>query len=118
MAALNTVEDYVIAARRLLQDEDDDGYRYPTTSFVDALNFGILEARRIRPDLFLARFANLPSYSADTLDAQVAIDEQYRVAILYYVCAHLQMRDDEDVTDARAGAYLAKFNSQLSTGVA
>ena len=53
--ALDTVQDYIDRARVLLLDEVED-YRYSTESLVDALNEGILEMRRLRPDLFLDYF--------------------------------------------------------------
>lgn len=115
MAALGTVQDYVDRARTLLLDTVEP-YRYPTADYVEALNMGVLEARRIRPDLFRSFFraaAGLPEYDAGTLGADVAIDQQYRVSFVYYIVGQIQLRDEEDVQDARAAAFMNKFTSQL-----
>lgn len=113
MAALETVEDYVDAARTLLQDTVET-YRYSDDELVLALSLAVLEARRIRPDLFLDRFDELPEFT-DNDDTEVEIDAQYRTAFLYYIVGHAQLRDEEDSQDARAAALLNKFTSQLLT---
>ena len=55
MPALDTVAQYLEEARRLLQDEVAP-FRYPDDDIVDALNIGLMEARRLRADLFLPLF--------------------------------------------------------------
>lgn len=113
--ALDTVNDYIVSARRLLLDEVEP-YRYPTPDLVDALNFGFLEARRLRPDLLLSRFrTSLPSYSSSNLSAPVDLDPQYRLAFLYFICGQAQLRDDEPTQDQRAAGFLGKFIAQLQT---
>jgi hypothetical protein len=113
--ALDTVNDYIVSARRLLLDEVEP-YRYPTADLVEAFNFAFLEARRLRPDLFLANFrGQLPSYSPSNLTASVSIDPQYRLAFLYFMCGFAQLRDDEATQDQRASGFMAKFIAQLQT---
>jgi len=114
VAALDTVAKYVTSARVLLQDTYAGSYRYSDAELVLALSFAILEARRIRPDLFLDRFDALPAFTVNDSTA-VVIDEQYRVAFLYYIVGHAQLRDDENTTDARASVFLNKFVAQLLT---
>lgn len=113
MAALSTVQDYVTAARVLLQDTVAP-YRYSDAELTAGLNFAILDARRIRPDLFLSLSA-LESFSTVNTTT-VTIDEQYRVAFLYYIVGHAQLRDDEAEQDARAGAFLTRFSKILTAG--
>jgi hypothetical protein len=113
MAALALVSDYLADARVLLQDLIPP-YRYPDADLVAALNRCVLEARRIRPDLFLARFSALPSYSTGNTAAPVVIDDQYRAAFLYYIVGMAQLRDDESTTDARAAGFLSMFTNQLT----
>jgi hypothetical protein len=113
--ALDTVQDYVDRARVLLLDETTP-YRYSDDSLVEALNLAILEMRRIRPDAMMSYFrTSLPSYTSASLSDTVAIDEQLRVAALYYVCGHAHLRDEEDTQDTRATAFLNKFTAQLLT---
>jgi hypothetical protein len=115
MMALDTVQDYVDRARVLLLDQVEP-YRYPTADLVENLNMGILEMRRLRPDLLLSKFrTTLPEYSAGALSTQVDMDPQYRMSLIYYICGHAQLRDDENVQDSRAVTFLNKFTSQLLT---
>jgi len=111
MAALDTVADYIHQARVLLQDTVET-YRYSDAEILAALNFGLTEARRLRPDMFIGRLDAVPFYTDDA-DA-VDFDVQYRMALLYYIIGNVQLRDDEDTTDARAAALLTKFVAQLT----
>ena len=114
--ALDTVQDYIDRARTLLLDTYNGPYRYSDADLVENLNMGILEARRLRPELFLSSFsATLPDFSAAAMTAAVPIDSQYRVAFVYYICGHAQLRDDENVQDSRAVTFLNKFTSQMLT---
>lgn len=112
--ALDTVQDYLDRVRVLLLDQVEP-YRYETADLVEALNMGILEARRLRPDLLKSYFrTSLPDFSASTLTAEVPIDPQYRVAFVYYICGHAQLRDDENNQDSRSAAFLNKFVAQMT----
>jgi hypothetical protein len=116
MAQLTTVQDYLDSARTLLQDTVNSPYRYSNADLVNALNLGILEIRRLRPDLMRAYLrTSLPSYSTSSLSTTVALDVMYRTALLYYICGQAQLRDDETNQDARAAVFLNKFVSQLLT---
>jgi len=112
--ALETVGDYITSARTLLQDEVED-YRYSTASLIVALNIGLQELRRVRPDLFRAYAGTtLPSFTTGDLATTVPVNEIYRPALLYYVCGYTQLRDDESIQDGRAAAFLGKFNALLT----
>lgn len=111
--ALDTVQDYVDRARVLLLDQVEP-YRYPTADLVEALNMGILEARRLRPELFQSYFrSTLPDFTTGALNVTVPIDPQYRVSFVYYICGQAQLRDDENNQDSRSAAFLNKFVSQM-----
>ena len=116
MAALGTVQAYVDRARMLLQDTIAP-FRYSNEDIVAALNLAILEMRRLRPDLMRNYFRDpesLPEHTtADMATSKVTLDPMYRVAVIYYICGHIQMQDEEDVTDARAAGFINKFNQQL-----
>lgn len=116
MAALATVQDYVTAARFLLQDETVT-YRYSDATLVAALGYAVLEARRIRPDLFIGRFDAIPSYTTTTMNTQaVAIDEQYRLPFVHFIVGHVQFSDDEPTQDSRAAGFMQMFTSTLKAG--
>lgn len=111
--ALDTVQDYIDRARVLLLDGVAP-YRYNDNDLVENLNQGILEGRRLRPDLFNTYFStSLPDYSTAALSASVDIDPMYRVAFVYYICGMAQLRDDENNQDSRAVTFLNKFTAQL-----
>lgn len=112
MAFLVTVEDYVKEARVLLQDTLVP-YRYADAELVSALNLALIQAHRLRRDLFL-KYPTTPSYPVLS-GTEVDIDEGYRRAILFFICGHAQLRDEEETTDARASAFLQSFNSQMTT---
>ena len=114
--ALDTVQDYIDRARTLLLDTYDAPYRYSTPDLVESLNMGIMEARRLRPDILQSYFnVSLPDFDMATLSATVPIDPQYRVAFVYYMCGQAQLRDDENDQDSRAVTFLNKFTSQMLT---
>ena len=100
--------DYV---RVLLQDTIEP-FRYPTADLISILNVALLDARRLRPDLFLYSSTDVPFYSAtsETID----IDQQYRMALVFFIAGHAQLRDEEDVQDTRAAAFLQKFTQMLT----
>lgn len=114
MPALQTVGQYVAEARVLLLDEVAP-FRYPDRDLVNALNIGLMEAKRVRPDLFLPSFV-IPYFDeTGTIDmsANVAMDPMYRSTLVYFMVGRAQLRDDEPTVDQRAGAFLQKFQGQL-----
>lgn len=113
--ALDIVSDYITAARRLLQDTSVTSPRYADTDMVDALNYAFLETRRVRPDVFIGTNFVIPSYSPSAMNAAVKLDAQLRMAFVYYVAGHMQLRDQEDVSDQRSTIFLNKFLAQLLT---
>lgn len=114
--ALGTLGQVVKETRRLLQDELDLPYRYGDGDIVDAFNIALLEARRLRGDLFLPTRFKLPYFdTSGTIDmtAVVPIEPHYRQAFVYYVVGRIELRDDEQTQDGRAAALLTKFINQL-----
>lgn len=108
--ALDTVADYVSLARTLLMDEYDGPYRYPDAQLVTALNLAFFETKRVRADLLIGK--TLPNFTANNSDP-VDMDEMYRVPLVYYMCGHAQMRDEEGNQDQRAAGFLQLFRSQM-----
>lgn len=108
-----TISDYIKAARILLQDTTEDAPRYMDSEFQLALSLAFDEAYRIRPDLFLR--TTLPVFTTAPLNTPVPAPRGYQSAFLYYMCGHIQLRDQEDTQDTRATVFLNKFVSQLLT---
>jgi len=127
MAALDTVGKVTSYVRVLLQDTIEP-FRYPTEDLIAALNMALLDARRLRPDLFLYSPTEVPFYSSvqeivgipenppvpSYLDAVIDLDQQYRIALVYFIVGQAQLRDEEDVQDARAAVFINKFNSMMT----
>ena len=114
MPALETVQDYITESRRLLQDTVATAYRYPDVDLVDALNSGLMEARRLRADLFIPKF-DIPYFAPADLTKPVPMDQMYRNALLYYIVGRTQLRDDEPTQDSRASAFLQSYTAKLMT---
>lgn len=119
MAALATISDYVDDARTLLQDKISP-YRYTDPELLVAFNVCLLEGRRLRPDLFLGdgtttTLSDVGSFSLVDGSA-VSIEQGFRLAFLFGLCAHAMLRDAEEVQDARANAWMAAFRSTLVEG--
>jgi hypothetical protein len=111
---LNTVADYMAYARTLLQDTIPP-YRYDDPSLITALNLTLLEARRLRSDLFVFNLrvrGQTQSFTAVD-ETYVEMEPQFRLAILHGICAHALERDQEDVQDVRSSSYMALFTAGL-----
>lgn len=109
--ALDVVSDYVAKARELLQDTVQP-VRYSSGDLKDALGFAIMEARRLRADLFVDGV--VPDIDRGAGDSTaIAMDIQYRVALVYYMVGHAMLRDEEEGSQQLARAYKAQFGSQL-----
>jgi hypothetical protein len=113
--ALDTVTDYVAQARALLQDKTHP-VRYSDHDLIDALNLGLMEARKLRPDLYLGASPGLlttPDIGGSAGDPMSTIDVQYRVPLLYFMVGHALERDEEDGSERRAMSYKQRFAGGL-----
>lgn len=111
--ALDTVADYVTQARVLLQDTYAPAYRYPDLDIVNALNFGLMRARQVRADLFLATDGVVPYFTASD-SSPVPFEVMYRQGLLMFAVGHIQLRDDEETQDSRAAGLMNAFVIQLN----
>jgi len=113
MSALNTIDDYIDDGRILLQDTISP-YRYDDASMVTAFNVGMLEGRRVRPDLFVYNSHGGRVQQVTAKDGTaIEMEEQFRLAFLHAMVAHVLERDQEDVQDARAASFMGIFNAIL-----
>jgi hypothetical protein len=111
---LNTVADYITDARTLLQDLIQP-YRYSDASLLTGINVALLEARRIKPELFAYNLQANGQVQAFTAvdDTYVDIEPQFRLAVVHGLIGHALERDQEDYQDQRATAFLALFTQGL-----
>jgi hypothetical protein len=112
---LNSVADYITEARILLQDKVSP-YRYEDPSLLTAINLALLDARRLRPDLFVWNLevdGQVQSFQ-EIDDTYVVMEVPYRQAIVHGLCAHALERDQEDYQDSRATSFWAMFTQGLT----
>lgn len=109
--ALETVTKMIGSARVLLQDTLVE-YRHSDAVLLDALNTGLIEAYRIRPDLFLFQEDGVPAYTVVNTTA-IAIDQQFLPALLYFIVGHVTLQDEEGEQDSRAERFISKFTGKL-----
>lgn len=113
-----TASDVINDARAILQDTDSQLYRYSTADLVSYLNTALLEAKRLRPDLFVSYIGeDVPSFTEGTLNSDFPIDEMYFSPIVFYVVGFAELRDDEFTVDARAATLMNQFTSKFRAGV-
>tara|TARA_R110000851_G_scaffold265570_7_gene418094 strand:- start:4619 stop:4987 length:369 start_codon:yes stop_codon:yes gene_type:complete len=105
--------------RDLLKDTQADAYRHSSAKILRVTNVALVEARKLRPDLFIP---SLVTYSAPTLttadlgqDPQtpLPIDDMYFMPIVEYVVGFVSMEDDEFVIDGRAVQLLNRFSQKM-----
>ena len=107
---MKTIRDYIDSARILLQDTMP-AERYSDDEFKLALALAFDEAYRIRPDMFIRN--EVPDLTNAGVTTPVPVPRGYQSAFLYYMCGHVQLRDQEDTQDNRASIFLNKFTTQL-----
>jgi hypothetical protein len=114
---LDSVASYIDDARTILLDRTPP-YRYDDNSLLLALNTALMEARRLRADLFVYKYGqSMPTFGA--VDGEIVpVEFQFRVSIVYGIVAHAMLRDEEDVPTERANAFLAKFQNMLTNVLA
>lgn len=112
-----TIGDCITEARRILQDTVTP-YRWTDDDLYDALNLALSEARRMRPDLFLADlFATTATvYTAADAATAFPIWDAYMVAIVAFVVGWASLRDDQFADDGRSLKFLATLKAQLGAG--
>lgn len=114
---LNTVGDIVGAARTLLMDTEVGNYRWPDDDFYQALNEGLFETKKLRPDFFRGLTAT-PQYTAGDVNTAINYPEEYRVALINYIAGKIQLQDDEATDDERASKFLQSFVGKLTVAQA
>lgn len=92
--------------------QDKDGDRYKDERIIGAINLGVLDTRRGRPDMFIGRFgAPTPQYATGT--DEFDLPEIMIPSIIAYAVGWIEMSDDEYTTDGRAATFLKKHATDL-----
>lgn len=109
-----TFQQIINDARVVLNDaiaDENTVPRYTEAQLLGYARAALVDARRLRPDLFLSNLTGVfPAYAAT--DA-VPIPEEYAVAIVDYVIHRAELRDDEFAVDGRAVVMFQKFKSGM-----
>lgn len=109
-----TVQDVLDGARVILNDEA--GIRYLDDQLCTYVLDAYVEARYIRPDLFVGL------YEVDLPDVIVPADPfplspQFFAAVREFVISMAELRDDEWVNDGRAAMFRQTLQKKLTTGM-
>lgn len=108
-----TLQQYITEIRGLLQDVDSA--RYTNTVVVDAINNGVREMFRLRPDIFRHYGFNvMPIFLTNMLDERVCIDLQFLPALTLYATGWVGLRDEEGSSDQRSAALMTSFAAKLT----
>lgn len=108
-----TVEKILSDARFILQDEVIP-YRNSVNDLLTALNSGLYELKRIRPDAWLSHLGigvELPQYTDTPLDLAmvIPINPMFYQSLIYFISGYAELKDDEYTVDSRAGLLLKAF---------
>ena len=117
---MRKVSDLLARVRVVLQDQDQDNYRYPTTDIVGYLNDAVVEAKRLRPDMFIGRYLeDVPQVSETPIDYTIInmpLPDSAFTAAVDYCAGRCELRDDEFSVDGRAMTFLNSFSQKLMGG--
>jgi hypothetical protein len=105
---LMTVQDVITDVRTIILDQVQP-YRYTDDELLVALNSMLLEASRMRPDIFLHHHERHVPHFDSVSGQKVGVESQFRLAFVYGTASHALLRDEEDVQDARVNMFQAKF---------
>jgi len=101
-------------ARVLLNDEITDlnpTPRYTEAQLMSYARSALIEARRVRPDLFLSNLTT--SFAAYTAASTIPISDDYLLSLVDYVVHRAELRDDEFAVDGRSSTLYQKFKASL-----
>ena len=107
------VSDMIAMVRDVLQDDDAD--RYSNARLIRGINLGVLDTRRVRPDLFIGRYSE-PTWQATALSDEFPLPEVIVPSIVKYTAGWAELADDEYTTDGRAASLLTAFRTDLGAG--
>jgi hypothetical protein len=110
-----TVEQILSNARYILQDEVIP-YRNSVDDLLVALNSGLYELKRLRPDAWLSYLGvgeELPQYADVPLDLAmvIPINPMFYQSLIYFISGYAELKDDEYTVDSRAALLLRAFGN-------
>jgi hypothetical protein len=109
--AYTTVSDYLTEAQALIQDVG--AIRYSTSRYVAALNAGLAEGFRTRPD-FYRTLTDPPAYEVGDINAALNWPKSYALPLILYIVGHVELTDNQGNEDSRAAAFMTAFIAKLT----
>lgn len=109
-----TFQNVINDSRVLLNDEVSElnpEVRYTEAQLLGYAKSALIEARRVRPDLFLSNLTT--SFSSYTVSSTIPVADEYLIALVDYVVHRAELRDDEFAVDGRSSILLQKFKANL-----
>ena len=109
-----TFQQIIDDARVLLNDVVVDQTTVPRYTEAQLLGYAraaLVDARRMRPDLFLSNMTT--AFPAYTASSTVPIAEEYIIPLIDYVAHRAELRDDEFAVEGRAAALFSKFKAGM-----
>jgi hypothetical protein len=119
-AVLFTYQLLISEARAMLYDTDDTRYRYSDSMMLNALNRGMHELKRVRPDAFYPLYGLYDDYVPEvvlsrpdseqvdwTTDFQ--IDLRFYPALVHYVLYAILMQEDASLERAASSLQLFRM---------
>jgi hypothetical protein len=76
----------------------------------------VIEARSIRPDLFIGRLEEDLSLTPVAETDPFPLPSQFFPAVSYYISGRAELRDDEFAADGRAMTLLSAYGKKLLAG--
>jgi hypothetical protein len=111
-----TVGNVVQAARNILQDTRQP-YRYSDDSLAGYVSEALSEARRLRPDMFLATFRDaVPVYTSASMGTNVPLPDMLFPQVVNYVVGRSDLREDTFSQDGRAVLLMQAFGLAMVGG--
>jgi len=103
----------IFEARVVLQDGDETCYRYPDSMILNALNRGLNDLERIRPEAYWER-GGVPEITTENWTATVALDLDMRFyePLMWYIVGSMDLSEDAYVQSGRAAANFNRFRTQ------
>lgn len=108
------MQQVVDRARIPLNDLDADAYRYSVDDLLMYANFALRKVRRDRPDLYFGTYSTplTDKVIGDTLP----IDDDFAEAVVDYVVARAETKNDEAALRERAKLFFGLFETATGTG--
>ena len=103
----------IFEVRMQLQDDQEGCYRYPDGMLLNALNRGLQDLGRMRPDAFFESFLdndlNVPEITETNWTEEMAVDLMFLAPLIQYVAAQAEASEDDYVEDGRALGHMNMF---------